>query len=57
VYQDYKKLFRAEPPPVSGVRLQINSQHTGTTAESYFADVAFEKAGKQGAKGKAVKSK
>jgi len=50
VYQDYKKLFGSEPPPVSGVRLQINSQHTGTSAESYFADVAFEKAGKQSAK-------
>jgi hypothetical protein len=57
VYQDYKKLFRSEPPPVSGVRLQINSQHTGTSAESYFGDAAFEKAGKQEAKGKAVKSK
>ena len=30
-----------EPPEVSGVRLQTNSQHTGTSAESFFADVAF----------------
>jgi hypothetical protein len=44
VYQDYKKLFGSEPPPVSVMRLQINSQHTGTSAESYFADVAFERA-------------
>jgi hypothetical protein len=43
VYDDYKKLFGDEPPPVSGTRLQINSQHTGTSAESYFADVAFHK--------------
>ena len=43
VYEDYKKLFGEEPPAVSGVRLQINSQHTGTSAESYFADVAFKK--------------
>ncbi|HEX9020178.1 MAG TPA: DUF3047 domain-containing protein [Nitrospirota bacterium] len=43
VYEDYKKLFGEEPPPVSGMRLQINSQHTGTSAESYFADVAFQK--------------
>jgi hypothetical protein len=42
VYEDYKKLFGEEPPPVSGMRLQINSQHTGTSAESYFADVAFK---------------
>jgi hypothetical protein len=43
VYEDYKKLYGSEPPPVSGMRLQINSQHTGTSAESYFADVAFKK--------------
>jgi hypothetical protein len=50
VRQDYKKLFGSEPPPVSGMRLQINSQHTGTSAESYFADVAFANPGKQRAK-------
>jgi hypothetical protein len=44
VYQDYKKLFSSEPPPVSGMRLQINSQHTGTSAESYFAGIAFDRA-------------
>ena len=43
VYEDYKKLFGEEPPAVSGMRLQINSQHTGTSAESYFATVAFKK--------------
>ena len=43
VYEDYKKLFGEEPPPVSGMRLQINSQHTKTSAESYFADVLFTK--------------
>lgn len=41
VYEDYKKLFGKEPPPVAGVRLQINSQHTKTSAESWFGDVAF----------------
>lgn len=41
VYEDYKMLFREEPGEVSGVRLQINSQHTGSSAESYFANVAF----------------
>lgn len=55
VHQDYQKLFRSEPPPVSAVRLQINSQHTETSAESFFADIAFEKAGKQSAKAPAAK--
>lgn len=48
VYEDYKKLFGEEPGAVAGVRLQINSQHTKTSAESYFADVVFEKAAIQG---------
>ena len=43
VYDDYKKLYGSEPPVVNGIRLQINSQHTGTSAESYFADVVFKK--------------
>jgi len=43
VYEDYKKLYGSEPSPVSGIRLQINSQHTETSAESYFADVIFKR--------------
>lgn len=43
VYEDYKKLYDSEPPAVSGVRLQINSQHTETSGESWFADVEFRK--------------
>lgn len=43
VYADYKKLFGSEPSSVNGFRLQSNSQHTGTSAESYFADVMFKK--------------
>ena len=43
VYDDYKKLYGSEPPVVNGIRLQINSQHTGTSAESYFADVLFKR--------------
>jgi hypothetical protein len=42
VREDYKKLFGEEPPPAQGVRLQINSQHTETSAESWFADVVFK---------------
>jgi hypothetical protein len=41
VYEDYKKLYGEAPEKADGVRIQINSQHTGTSAESYFADVAF----------------
>jgi len=43
IYEDYKKFYGEEPPPVKGMRLQINSQHTETSAESYFADVIYKK--------------
>lgn len=43
IYEDYRKFYGEEPPPVKGMRLQINSQHTGTSAESYFADVSCKK--------------
>ncbi len=43
VFEDYKKAFGSEPTPVQGMRLQINSQHTGSSAESYFADIVFKK--------------
>lgn len=39
--QDYEKAYGRKTPHVKGVRLQINSQHTGTSAESQFADVTF----------------
>jgi hypothetical protein len=41
VSEDFRKLFGEEPPPVSGMRIQINSQHTETSAESFFRDVMF----------------
>jgi hypothetical protein len=45
VYEDYKKLYGDDDksPVVSGMRIQINSQHTKTSAESYFAEVMFKK--------------
>lgn len=45
VYQDYRKLFGGgdNPVVVSGMRVQINSQHTKTSAESCFADLVFKK--------------
>lgn len=39
--QDYERAYGRRAVRVKGIRLQINSQHTGTTAESYFGEVAF----------------
>ncbi len=41
VEADYEHAFGKAAPHVKGLRLQINSQHTGATAESYFGEVAF----------------
>jgi hypothetical protein len=38
---DFERAYGRVAPRVKGLRLQINSQHTGTTAESYFGEVAF----------------
>jgi hypothetical protein len=44
VADDYRKLYggTGKPPIVRGVRLQINTQHTRTSAESYFAELMFK---------------
>ncbi len=44
VYEDYRKLFgqTRKTPVASGMRIQINTQHTRSSGESYFADVMFE---------------
>jgi len=41
VSADYQRAYGKPTPHVKGLRLQINSQHTGTVAESYFSEVAF----------------
>jgi len=41
VAEDYRKLFGREPEKVIGVRIQINSQHTASQAESYWRSVVF----------------
>jgi hypothetical protein len=42
VAADYLRAFgKPAPPHVKWLRLQINSQHTGSAAESYFADLVF----------------
>lgn len=48
VYQDYKTLFKdikgGEPNAVThGIQIHINSQHTGTDAESYIGEIYFTK--------------
>lgn len=44
VAADYERAYGKPAPHIKGLRIQINSQHTGTTAESYFGEVAFRSA-------------
>ena len=41
VAADYLRAFGKPAPHVKGLRLQINSQQTGSAEESYFADLVF----------------
>ena len=43
VAADYLRAFGKLAPQMKGLRLQINSQQTGSDAESYLADVVFRK--------------
>ena len=36
VYDDYRKFFNEEPLRVEGIRVQMNTQHTGGSAEGVF---------------------
>lgn len=44
VAADYRRAYSKPAPHVKGLRIQINSQHTGAVAESYFGDVEFHSA-------------
>ena len=41
IAEDYLRAYGKPAPRVKGMRIQINSQHTASVAESYFGDVAF----------------
>ncbi len=43
VYEDYKKLFKKEPPKTGGISIYINTQHTQGKAESFFDEIFFSK--------------
>jgi hypothetical protein len=44
VLEDYRQLFGGEAEKVVGVRIQINSQHTKSQAESLWGSVTFKAA-------------
>ncbi len=41
ILEDYRTLYGTDAPMIKGIRLQINTQHTGTTAEAMFGEIVF----------------
>jgi len=44
VYDDYKRLFGAEPPRIKGIAVMADSDNTKESAVSYYDDIIFKKA-------------
>ncbi|MBI5642110.1 MAG: DUF3047 domain-containing protein [Deltaproteobacteria bacterium] len=43
VYEDYKKLFKEEPPKVGSVSVMIDADDTKSSAESYIGNIFFSR--------------
>ncbi len=43
LYEDYKKAFNEESPPVSGVAIMTDTDNTGESATAYYGDIFFKK--------------
>ena len=41
VYEDYRMLFKGEPPKVVGVAVMTDTDNTGASAVAYYDDIAF----------------
>lgn len=45
VYEDYKRAFGEEPPPIRSIGIMTDSDNTGTDAEAYYGDILFQRPG------------
>jgi hypothetical protein len=41
VYEDYKRAFGEEPPPIRSIGIMTDSDNTGADAEAYYGDITF----------------
>lgn len=42
VYEDFKMLFREEPPPVGGIAIMTDTDNTGESATAYYDDIQIQ---------------
>ena len=43
VYEDYKRAFNEEPPPVSGIAVMTDTDQTGEAARAWYGDIVVRK--------------
>jgi hypothetical protein len=43
VREDYRLLFGAEPPEISGVAIMTDSDNTGESATAWYGDIVFHR--------------
>lgn len=43
VYEDFKRLFKEEPPPAGGISIMTDTDNTGESAVAYYDDIRIEK--------------
>jgi hypothetical protein len=44
LFEDYRRVFGDEPPPVSGIAIMTDTDNTGESAVAYYGDIVFKKA-------------
>ena len=44
VYEDYKRAFKEEPPPVSGIAVMTDTDQTGEAATAWYGDIELRRA-------------
>jgi hypothetical protein len=44
VYEDYKRAFKEEPPPVSGIAVMTDTDQTGESATAWYGDIELRMA-------------
>lgn len=41
VVEDYRRLYKAEPPPMAGVAIMTDTDNTGSVSEAWYADISL----------------
>lgn len=44
VYEDYKRAFDEEPPPISGIAIMTDTDNTGESATTFYGDIVLKEA-------------